>query len=149
MKKRPPHPGEDERIAVRRVRALEMRKAGATYRQIAAALSIEACTAWRDVQAEMIALRQLAVEGAEDVRELELQRLDRLWVKLEQNGLQRGDHRAVSAAVRISERRAKLLGLDAPVRVQPVAPERSLETLTDEQLRHAVADRASGVAGEQ
>lgn len=111
------HTGDDERIAERRVRALELRKAGGSYRQIATALGVDVATAWDDVQTEMAELRKLAGQAAEDARELELQRLDRWQAKLEGRGISGGDHRAIAAAVRISERRAKLLGLDAPVKL--------------------------------
>lgn len=142
------HPGDAERIAARRVQALELRKAGASYRQIAQATAVDVATAWDDVQAEMSALRALTGQAAEDARTLELARLDRWQSKLEANGLQDGDHRAVAAAVRISERRAKLLGLDAPVRVQPVAPERPLEASDDEELRRVVAQGAADALAE-
>lgn len=139
QRQRPPHTGEDERIVARRVQAFELRKAGASYRQIAQQLEVDVATAWDDVQAEMADLRTLTVKLAEDVRTLELQRLDRWQAKLETHGLMNGDHRAVLAAVRISERRAKLLGLDAPVRVQPVAPERPFEAMDDAALAAQVA----------
>lgn len=115
-KKRPPHPGEVERIAARRVKALELRKAGGSYRAIAASLDCDVTTAWKDVQAELAALKQLSRDEAEDVRAIELQRLDQWMVGLNR-GAQQGDPRAVTALVRIAERRAKLLGLDAAARV--------------------------------
>jgi len=140
QRRRPPHPGEEEQIAARRVQALNLRKAGASYRAIAQQLGVDVSTAWSDVQAELGALRALATTAAEDVRALELQRLDALtaglFVKATQQG---GDARAVMALVRVSDRRAKLLGLDAPVKVQPVAPERPFEALDDDALAAQVA----------
>lgn len=109
--------GHDERIAARRTQALELRKQGKSYRAIATACGVDVATAWDDIQAEMGELRKLAGAAAEEARELELQRLDRWQEKLEGAGLKSGDHRAVMAAVRISERRAKLLGLDAPTKL--------------------------------
>lgn len=118
QRQRPPHPGEEERIAERRVKALNLRKAGASYRAIARELQVDLATAWSDVQAELLALRTLATQAAEDVKALELQRLDALtaglFAKATQHG---GDARAVAALVRVSDRRAKLLGLDAPVKL--------------------------------
>lgn len=118
QRQRPPHRGEEERIAVRRVQALQLRKAGASYRQIATQLGVDIATAWSDVQAELLQLRTLATTTAEDVKALELQRLDALtaglFVKATSSG---GDARAVTALVRVSERRARLLGLDAPVKL--------------------------------
>ena len=54
-----------------------------------------------------------AAELAEHVRTLELQRLDELMVQPYQAAC-RGDLRAVDAVLKIMDRRAQLLGLDAP-----------------------------------
>lgn len=146
------HRGADERIATRRVQALDLRKAGRSYREIAARLKVDVSTAWDDVQAEMEALRGLATTQAEAVKELELQRLDRLLAKLEAHGLKRGDHRAVSAAVRISERRAKLLGLDAPTKLAghdggPLVPAADLSKLSPADLDALEAVLAKATPG--
>jgi len=113
---RRPHrapPGQLEAIAERRVRALELRKSGLTFREISRQLGADLHTVHGDVQAELAALRERTVEQAQDLREMELARLDSfnlgLWKQIKA-----GSAPAVSAAVRVSERRAKLLGLDAP-----------------------------------
>jgi hypothetical protein len=107
-------PGQLEAIAARRVRALELRKAGAPYRQIATELGVDVHTAHADVGAELAALRETAGVEATELRELELERLDGmtagLWPQVRE-----GSPPAVSAAVRVSERRSRLLGLDAPI----------------------------------
>src|SRR4051812_37007506 len=66
----------------------------------------------------MSALEQIRTVTAEDaakVRELELERLtgiyDALWPK-------RGDPQAAGALVRVGERRSRLLGLDAPTKLE-------------------------------
>jgi hypothetical protein len=106
--------GQVEAIAERRVRALELRKAGGSYRQIAKALAIDTHTAWADVAAELADIRDQTVEQAHELRALELERLDGmtsgLWPRI-----QEGSAAAVSAGVRVSERRSRLLGLDEPV----------------------------------
>jgi hypothetical protein len=110
---RPPHPGEAERIAERRVRALDLRKAGLPFRSIGHHLGVDVHTAWADVNAELIELREQTKSTAQDVRDLELERCDAmtrgLWPAVEH-----GDSKGVAAAVRVAERRARLLGLDAP-----------------------------------
>ena len=92
---------------------MELRKAGATYRAIARELGVDVHTAHADVAAELADLRVQTAHTAEDVRDLELARLDAatngVWPDV-----QAGDPRAVMAIVRIGERRSKLLGLDAP-----------------------------------
>ena len=107
-------PGQVETIAERRVLALELRKAGGSYREIARQLGVDVHTAHADVGAELAALRETAVGEATELRALELERLDGmtsgLWPRI-----QEGSAAAVSAGVRVSERRSRLLGLDAPV----------------------------------
>jgi hypothetical protein len=95
----------------RRIKALELRKAGATYQEIADALGFgnraNACRAVTQALTETIA------EAAEPLRKLEVERLDKMlrsiWLKVTQ-----GDVVAINTGLRIMERRAKLLGLDAP-----------------------------------
>jgi hypothetical protein len=105
--------GQLEAIAERRMRAFELRKAGASYREIAKQLDVDVHTIHGDLQAEMVAIHQQTAEQADELRALELARLDGmtsgLWPQVRE-----GIAPAVSAAVRVSERRAKLLGLDAP-----------------------------------
>src|SRR5262245_52531110 len=60
-------PGEVERIAERRTIALELRKAGAPYREIARHLGVDVHTAHADVGAELAALRETAVAGSDRV----------------------------------------------------------------------------------
>lgn len=114
---RPPHPGEAEIIAERRTRAFGLRKAGASYRQIAQQLGVSLNTAWADVNAELIELREQTKGDAVEVRDIELQRCDEMILGL-WPGVRRGDPKAVMAAVRVSERRARLIGLDAPKQVE-------------------------------
>jgi DNA-binding transcriptional MerR regulator len=52
-------------------------------------------------------------EPAEQAREIELQRLDHMLERL-QPGIDKGDVRAVSLGIAISDRRANLMGLDKP-----------------------------------
>src|SRR5688572_29448051 len=97
-------PGQVEAIAERRVLALELRKAGASYREVARQLGVDVHTAHADVGAELAALRETAVGEATELRALELERLDGmtsgLWPSIRE-----GSAAAVSAGVRVSERR--------------------------------------------
>jgi DNA-binding CsgD family transcriptional regulator len=106
-------PGKDAAKRDRAIKALELRIAGATYRQIGAQLGVSECTAYHDVQEELGRLDTIGKEKAERLRELEARRLDALTIALAP-ALQSGDVRAILAAVRVMERRAKLLGLDGP-----------------------------------
>lgn len=94
---------------------MALRRAGASYQQIAEALDVSTTMAHRYVKQALEAMREETRETAEDVRQLELARLDemlsRLWPKVTE-----GDMKAYDRALRIMERRSKLLGLDAPKR---------------------------------
>jgi hypothetical protein len=116
-KNRPPHRGETETIVARRVQALDLRKAGLTYRRIAQELKVDVATAYHDVQDELASLKAITAKTAEDIREIELRRLDDYTLGLTP-AARRGDSKAVMTLVRVQERRAKLLGLDAPTNLQ-------------------------------
>jgi len=101
------------------LQALGLRASGATYRQIADALSIDKMTAYRLVQQEA---EQIIHEQAAEILQLELSRLDQLQLGLWAKAIN-GDEQAVAQVLRIMEHRAKLLGLyDRPAvrdRLQP------------------------------
>jgi hypothetical protein len=109
-------PGEDAAQRERASKALDLRIAGATYRQIGKQLTVSEKTAYLDVQAELGRLDTVVKVKAERLRDLEARRLDQLTVALAA-GIRTGDPRAVLAAVRLMERRARLFGLDAPTQI--------------------------------
>ncbi len=108
--------GTRERAAERRVKAFELRKAGANYRQIAHACGMSVYTAHHDVWQTLQDLGKQEQKHAEDVRKLEIERLDSLmrgaWARA-----QSGDDKSIRSVLGIMERRARLLGLDAPVKL--------------------------------
>jgi hypothetical protein len=117
-KKRSHRPrGEDAKKRARANQALELRIAGATYRQIAAQLGVSEKAAYYDVQDELGRLDPIIHGQAERLRELEAARLDRLNVALAP-GIKAGTPGAIFAAVKVMERRAKLCGLDAPTKLE-------------------------------
>lgn len=98
-------------IAEKHRKALELRKAGATYDQISSQLGYaNRSVAWQAVRK---AIADIVREPAEEVLTLELARLDALllgcWSKAKS-----GDTQAIDRALRIMERRAAYLGIDAP-----------------------------------
>jgi hypothetical protein len=98
--------------AAERVRkALELRKAGATFAVIAVQCGYS--NAQRAHEAVVAAIRALPREGAIEVRQLELERLDRLQLGMWERAI-KGDAEAFSAVLRAMKRRAELIGLDAP-----------------------------------
>lgn len=94
-------------------KALELRRAGMSYDEIAVAVGYTRSSgAWNAVQRAM--KRTLRESGADEVRDQELDRLDRLQRAVWPRAIQ-GDLPAVGAVLRIMERRSKMLGLDAPI----------------------------------
>jgi hypothetical protein len=127
--------------ADRDARALELRRAGLSYRQIAAQMSVSVGAAWKYVTRGLDRTRR---EPADALRDLEAERLDQLQLEAlrvlrRRHFLVQGgevvtrtnpgtgqveellDDGPVLAAIRallaVQERRARLLGLDAPAKV--------------------------------
>lgn len=97
--------------AERQRQALLLRRGGASYDQIAQRLGYrDRASAYRAVLA---ALEQTLREPAEEVRALELERLDALLLA-HWPAATSGNVEATDRVLRIMERRARLLGLDAP-----------------------------------
>ena len=117
-------------------RALDLRRGGATYRQIADSMNLSLAGAEKAVKR---GLKMIVAEPAKDVLQIELDRLDGMWLGLWPR-IQKGEPAAVSAGVRVIERRAKLLGLDKPTQINirhvidEVATEYGLEQSEAEQL---------------
>src|SRR5688572_1861256 len=99
------------RAAERRGKALAYRKAGASYRAIADALGCSVGTAAHDVAAALATLAEQQQGEAAALRTLEAERLDTLQLGLWPKATS-GDVGAVLAILKISERRARLFGLD-------------------------------------
>lgn len=97
----------------RQLAALELRKGGKTYEEIAKELGYRGKSgAFKAVE---LALKDMMQEPADEVRRLELSRLDKmldsLWWQIGS-----GKHSVIEKVLKIMDRRAKLLGLDAPAR---------------------------------
>lgn len=101
-------------LVERERQVLELRRAGATYDDCARAVGY--ATPQGAYLAYQRALKRTLVEtGAEEARQQELDRLDRLQRAVWPNALQ-GDLAAVNSVLRIMDRRARYLGLDAPIK---------------------------------
>jgi len=133
---------EAERHA-RTLRAVELRARGKSYRDIADETGVSVATAYEDVWRHFTELDTMATEKLEQVRKLELARLDRMLERLfgimdrgnvvdAEGGFIDVDGTAVKAIIaasKLMERRAKLLGLDAPTKIQEV-PASGYEEMT-------------------
>lgn len=98
-----------------RRQALELRRMGLGYEAIGAQLGLGKSQAHRLVQAALADCREQVTAHADELRSEELSRLDGmlqgLWPRA-----RKGEAAAVDRVLKIGERRAKLLGLDAPTR---------------------------------
>lgn len=104
---------KDQMEAVTRERhalALEMRKFGYSYDQIAEHFETSPASARGLVKS---AMEQAIREPGQEVIDLELQRLDQLY-RLAFTAALEGDTDAITKCLAIQQRRAKYLGLDAP-----------------------------------
>ena len=119
--------------AERKRNALELRLAGASYRDIADALQVSQATALQDCKE---ALADIPAQQADEMRTVELSRLDRLQRAVWPRAI-KGDLQAVDRAIKIIDRRAKLFGLDAPQQVQITANDIDLDAAVDKMLRVA------------
>ena len=95
----------------REEQSLTLRLAGATYRQIGNQLGITEQGAHAAVMRALKRQIKRMAEPAEEVRQLELERLDRLLVGVWRQATQ-GNQGAIDRALKIMQRRAALLGLD-------------------------------------
>ncbi len=100
--------------AERRAQAFKSRLSGCTFQAIGAALGISKQAAHGLIKRELVRLTAETERDAPVLRALELERLDSLiqacWEKA-----MAGDLGAVDRLLKISERRARFLGLDSPV----------------------------------
>jgi len=95
--------------------AVQLRSLGHTYDEIAQQLGLATRgSAWKVVQR---ALTRIPAESVEEMRLLEGARLDAMTAAIWPTAVT-GDEKAIALMLRIMERRAKLFGLDAPVRMQ-------------------------------
>ena len=109
-------------IEARRQKAFQLRRGGASYREIAEALQVSHQTAANDVAAILKQVNARTQDVALEYRTMQLARLDAMlmgvWGKAS-----KGELGAVSMVIKIEERRARLLGLDAPARQEISGPE--------------------------
>jgi len=115
--------------AERQARALGLRKAGHGYATIARELGYASASGAH--KAVDTALRALVAEPAAELRALDLARLDELLVGLWIDA-RRGNVAKVDRVLKIMQRRADLLGLDAPQRFSVADARRDAETIAAE-----------------
>lgn len=95
------------------LKAVEMRTRGHTYAQISDALKMSQSAVHKAVSTYLRQTREIAVEHAEEIRRIELDRIDRMLASVSPQA-ESGDIAAIGICLKLQERRSKLLGLDAP-----------------------------------
>lgn len=122
-------------VAERRTKAINLRRDGHTWEDIATQLGYaDRGAACKDVSRALAARLAEQGQAADEAREIELERLDDLWrralavLTAQHEVIYQGEATgipddgpslaAIDRLLRISDRRAKLLGLDAPTRVE-------------------------------
>lgn len=104
-------------IIERQIQALDLRKAGYSYRAIGDRLNVTHVQAFRDVKCELDRLSEISLNSASDLRQMELERLDKA-IKGLMPFVEAGSAIHVSSLVKVIGERAKLLGLYAPEKVE-------------------------------
>lgn len=99
----------------RQRRAIELRKSGYTFQEIAGELEYASASGAQN--AVLAALRKTLQEPADELRKLECERLD-VMLKSVWPFVLKGSPRHVEQALRIMDRRAAYIGLDAPKLVE-------------------------------
>jgi DNA-binding CsgD family transcriptional regulator len=125
----------------REVQALELRKAGATYGEIGRQLGISASSAHRAIARAVERITDESSELAIETRRMELIRLDAMQLALWTDA-RKGDAEAIRTLLRIMERRARYLGLDAPTEVVADVTHHSSEI--DAAIERELAGMAAG-----
>jgi DNA-binding transcriptional MerR regulator len=139
---------EQDRILEREKKALELKKLGYSYRKIGDALDMSHTQARHDIENALAYIKDDVAVDAKALRDLEVARLDDMLLKLQSkiNDPHNTHYKAFDTALRIMERRSKLLGLDAPVKVQELTwrdqaiADIKAGTITYDALREAFDD---------
>jgi hypothetical protein len=102
-------------LEAKELKVLELRRAGFTFQRIAEEVGY-ATPSGAQRALERIMTRNVP-QAPDEFRWQELDRLDRMQVALWPRAM-KGDDRAIGTIVKLMERRAKLVGIDAPQRIQ-------------------------------
>jgi hypothetical protein len=123
--------------------ALDLRITGMSYRAIAAQRGCSVGKAYEDVSTALAKLKAECAEKAEEVRKLELDRID-VMLKGIWPDAENGDARKIETELKLMERRAKLLGIDAPTKQEVSGPDGGAIPIED--ARAMLADRLAALA---
>ena len=118
------------------IKVLELRRAGLTWQSIAEETGYADHTG--AYAAYKRAIKRTMQQPADELREQELDRIDRLQLAAWPNAM-KGDTKSIMKIVKLMERRARLLGLDTPIKI-----EQDITTWNgDDSIDRAVKDLAA------
>ena len=118
------------------IKVLELRRAGLTWQSIAEETGYADHTG--AYAAYKRAIKRTMQQPADELREQELDRIDRLQLAAWPNAM-KGDTKSIMTIVKLMERRARLLGLDTPIKI-----EQDITTWNgDDSIDRAVKDLAA------
>lgn len=144
--------GDVARIIMGRAEVLNLYKSGMSYTDIATKLGQNKSMIAKWIQAELLELRDQTELDAQAIRDVELQRLDRMMQGLWPSAT-KGKVASVLGVCKLMERRAKLLGLDAPTKTEltgaliAVTPSEAAK-MTDEDLKRRTGELLARMNGE-
>ena len=101
------------RARERELQAVELRKAGLNYRQIGEVLGISHVAVGKAVKRALATYSEQTKEATDELRQLELERLDALTLAFSPKAMA-GDTQAAKLILRVMEHRSRLLGLEPP-----------------------------------
>jgi len=121
----------------KKLQALQLRRAGFSYDIIAERLGYASRSG--AYKAVMTALRETLKEPAEELRRLQLDRLDALLASI-WNEARDGEKVAVSCVLKIMERMDKLRGLESPDKIE-IRHKVDVAEMSDEELVSIIRGR--------
>lgn len=124
-----PTPADTATITERRKKAFDLRKGGLSLRDIAEHLGVSHETVRNDIET-MLEETRVDIADIDAVRRLEIERLDG-WLIAANKKIAKGDVNAVHIALKIQERRARYLGLDAPAKQETTIRDWRLQAIED------------------
>lgn len=132
----------NEKAKENALKCLQLRAQGYTCRQIAKHLG------YKDHSAVVLIIQRevarLPIVEAQEVRRLDYERLDELQAAFMPKALEEAHEGAATVVLKIMERKAKLLGLDAPTKVaQTDAEGNSIAYSPTQQLLAVIAAKAN------
>lgn len=127
--------------AQRRDEIMALRVSGLNPPAIGKKLGISRQRVHKIITEELDKLNARTSENTEQARRLELARLD-VYLNSIKGKLKRGSLGAIDRALAIGNQRAKLLGLNAPVQIEDVTPEKPLEPADAQGIQAALLERA-------